>query len=160
LLDGAAHFYTTYICADGESIAVGAIAPKFYALLLQLCGVDDPAFRAQMDKARWPELKAKLAALFLTRTRDEWCALLEGTDACFAPVLDWDEAPAHPHNAARGTFMAPGGVTQPAPAPRFSRTPAAEPSPPVRPGADSEAILRDWGIPADRIAELKSIKAI
>jgi alpha-methylacyl-CoA racemase len=155
LLDGAAHFYTTYICADGGSVAIGAIEPKFYALLLEKCGVTDPAFAAQMDKARWPELKAKLAALFLTRTRDEWCALLEGTDACFAPVLDWDEAPRHPHNAARGTFMSPGGVTQPAPAPRFSRTPAAEPAPPVRPGADSESILRDWGIPADRIAELK-----
>jgi alpha-methylacyl-CoA racemase len=160
LLDGAAHFYTTYVCADGKSVAVGAIEPKFYALLLQKCGVSDPAFQAQMDKTRWPELKAKLAALFLTRARDEWVALLEGTDACFAPVLDWDEAPRHAHNAARETFIALDGVTQPAPAPRFSRTPATEPTAPVRAGTDSEAVLRDWGIPADAIAELKQAGAI
>ncbi len=160
LLDGGAHFYDTYACADGKYISVGAIEPKFYALLLETCGVSDPAFAAQMDRSTWPELKAKLADLFRSRTRDEWCALLEGTDACFAPVLDWDEAPRHPHNEARETFIAPDGVVQPAPAPRFSRTPPTTPEPPVTPGANSEAILRDWGIPADVIARLKEAGTI
>jgi alpha-methylacyl-CoA racemase len=105
-------------------------------------------------------LKARLAALFLTRTRDEWCVLMEGTDVCFAPVLDWDEAPRHPHNLARETFIDLDGVTQPGPAPRFSRTPPARPTAPVRSGSDSEAILRDWGIPESAIAELKDMGAI
>jgi alpha-methylacyl-CoA racemase len=160
LLDGAAHFYGAYTCADGKSISIGSIEPKFYALLLEKCGIDDPAFTPQMDKRRWPDLKARLAALFLTRTRDEWCVLMEGTDVCFAPVLDWDEAPRHPHNLARETFIDLDGVTQPGPAPRFSRTPPARPTAPVRSGSDSEAILRDWGIPESAIAELKDMGAI
>lgn len=127
LLDGGAHFYDTYACADGRFIAVGAIEPPFYAELLQRCGIHDPLFDGQMDTARWPLLKLRLADIFRTRTREEWCALLEGTDACFAPVLDWDEAAAHPHNAARGTYLNVQGVRQPAPAPRFSRTPSAVP---------------------------------
>lgn len=127
LLDGGAHFYDTYACADGRFIAIGAIEPPFYAELLQRCGIHDPLFDGQMDAARWPLLKLRLADIFRTRTREEWCALLEGTDACFAPVLDWDEAAAHPHNAARGTYLSVQGVRQPAPAPRFSRTPSAVP---------------------------------
>jgi alpha-methylacyl-CoA racemase len=123
LLDGGAPFYATYACADGRFIAVGAIEPQFYAQLLALTGASDPAFARQWDRDGWPALKDKFAALFATRTRDAWCALLEGTDACFAPVLDMDEAPRHPHNAARATFVDVDGVTQPAPAPRFSRTP-------------------------------------
>jgi alpha-methylacyl-CoA racemase len=128
MLDGGAFFYDTYACADGRHVAVGAIEPQFYALLREKCGIaDDPLFDAQMDRQAWPVLKLRLAEVFRTRTRDEWCALLEGTDACFAPVLDWDEAPEHPHNRARQTFTHLQGVFQPAPAPRFDRTPSAAP---------------------------------
>ena len=128
LLDGAAHFYDTYTCADGKFVAVGAIEPQLYAELRSRCGIHDPVFDAQLDPAQWPSLKQRLAELFLTRTRDAWCDLLEGTDACFAPVLDWDEAAAHPHNVARGTHLRLDGVLQPAPAPRFSRTENATPA--------------------------------
>ncbi|MDB5913337.1 MAG: Alpha-methylacyl-CoA racemase, partial [Ramlibacter sp.] len=113
-----------------------------------------------MDRQRWPQLKQEMAALFRTRTRDEWCALLEGSDACFAPVLAWDEAPRHPHNQARGTFIDVAGVTQPAPAPRFDRTPAARPQAPHAPGADGEAILREWEVDAALVARLRAAKAI
>jgi alpha-methylacyl-CoA racemase len=146
LLDGGAHFYNTYACADGKYISVGAIEPQFYARLLALCGADDGAFDAQRESHGWPVLRYRMADIFQTKTRAQWCALLEGTDACFAPVLDWDEAPRHPHNLARETFVTIDGVIQPAPAPRFSRTPAAVPAAPSAPGADSEAILRDWGV--------------
>lgn len=122
LLDGGAHFYDTYACADGRFVAIGAIEPQFYAEFCQRCGIDDPLFKGQMDASRWPLLKIRMADVFRTRTRDEWCEILEGTDACFAPVLDWDEAPKHPHNAARGTYVTLDGILQPAPAPRFSRT--------------------------------------
>ena len=144
-LDGGAHFYGTYECADGKYVAVGAIEPQFYALLLAKTGIVDPQFQAQTDAAQWPELKTKLAALFKTRTRDEWCELLEGTDVCFAPVLDMDEAPQHPHNVARGTFVEVGGVIQPAPAPRFSRTAPAIQTPPPVAGAHDETAWADWG---------------
>lgn len=127
LLDGGAHFYDTYACADGKFIAIGAIEPQFYAELRQRCGLDGALFDEQMDTARWPLLKIRLADVFRTRTRDEWCEILEGTDACFAPVLDWDEATKHPHNLARDTFVNVDGVVQPAPAPRFSRTDNAHP---------------------------------
>jgi alpha-methylacyl-CoA racemase len=149
LLDGGAHFYDTYACADGKFISIGPIEPQFYARLLELAEITDPAFARQMDPRAWPELKARLAAVFATRSRDAWCTLLEGSEACFAPVLDMDEAPAHPHNVARGTFAEIDGVVQPAPAPRFSRTVPDLPAGPSRPGADSAAILRDWGIGAD-----------
>jgi alpha-methylacyl-CoA racemase len=129
LLDGAAHFYDTYACADGKCIAIGAIEPGFYAELRQRCGIDDPLFDAQLDASRWPAMKHKLAELFGTRSRAAWCDILEGTDACFAPVLDWDEAPLHPHNVARGTYIDVAGITQPAPAPRFSRTASTTPQP-------------------------------
>ncbi|RYY97380.1 MAG: CoA transferase, partial [Comamonadaceae bacterium] len=122
LVDGGAPFYDTYACADGRYVAIGAIEPQFYALLRERCGIDDPLFDRQLQRDQWPLLKIRLADVFLTRTRDEWCALLEGTDACFAPVLDWGEAPRHAHNVARGTFVELEGVMQPAPAPRFSRT--------------------------------------
>lgn len=154
LLDGGAPFYATYACADGKFIAVGAIEPQFYARLLALTGASDPAFARQWDQGRWPALKDRFAALFATRTRDAWCALLEGTDACFAPVLDMDEAPHHPHNAARHTFVDVDGVAQPAPAPRFSRTPGAA-RPVVPPGQDGAAILADWGWSQDAIATLR-----
>lgn len=122
LLDGGAHFYDTCACADGKFIAIGTIEPQFYAELRALCGLDNSLFDEQLDAARWPLLKLRLANVFRTRTRQEWCDLLEGTDACFALVLDWDEALEHPHNVARETYLTVGGVVQPAPAPRFSRT--------------------------------------
>lgn len=129
LLDGGTHFYDTYETADGKWIALGAIEPQFYALLLERTGLSaDPEFARQMDPAAWGPLKAKVAALIATRSRDEWAALLDGCDACFAPVLSLAEAPLHPHNAARGTFVEDEGMVMPAPAPRFSATPAPRPS--------------------------------
>ncbi len=154
LLDGGAHFYDTYTCSDGKFISIGSIEPQFYALLLKLCGIDDPDFDVQMDAKRWPALKAKLAALFKTKTRAQWCDLLEGSDACFAPVLDLDEAPLHPHNQARKTFVEIMGVTQPGPAPRFSRTTAEVSSPPAEPGEHSAAVLADWGMAHEEILAL------
>ncbi len=125
LLDGGAHFYDTYETGDGRWISVGSIEPQFYALLLKQAGLaDDPDFARQMDARAWPSLKERLAAVFLTKTRDEWCALFDGTDACIAPVLSLAEAPHHPHNVARQTFVDRDGMIMPAPAPRFSRTPA------------------------------------
>lgn len=125
MLDGGAHFYRAYECADGRSIAIGAIEPQFYAELRQLAGLSDDAFDHQMDRSRWPELQDRLIAVFKTKTRDEWCAILEGTDACAAPVVGLFEAPSHPHLAARRTFVEHAGHVQPAPAPRFSRTVSA-----------------------------------
>jgi alpha-methylacyl-CoA racemase len=145
MLDGGAHFYDTYACADGKFISIGAIEPQFYALLLKLAAIDDPDFDAQMDTRAWPGLTEKFAAVFATRSRDGWCQLLEGTDVCFAPVLDMGEAPQHPHNVARGTFVEVGGVTQPAPAPRFSRTAPEIGSTPALPGQHGRAVLGDWG---------------
>jgi len=160
LLDGGAHFYDTYACADGKFISIGAIEPHFYALLLKLTDTSDPAFDAQMDPAMWPALSEKFTGLFATRPRDAWCVLLEGTDACFAPVLDMAEAPLHPHNAARGTFVDVGGVTQPAPAPRFSRTAPALGIGPALPGQHSSAILADHGWSEADIAALRQANVI
>ncbi|GAB3398890.1 CoA transferase [Massilia agilis] len=158
VLDGGAPFYDTYACADGKFVAVGAIEPQFYEQLLALARAEDPAFANQWSQRDWPRLKDKFAALFKTRTRDEWCKLLEGSDACFAPVLDMAEAPDHPHNRERGTFMQVDGVTQPAPAPRFSRTPAG----PAQPLAaeDGAAILKAWDVPAESIETLRAAKLI
>ena len=125
MLDGGAHFYRNYRCADGKFLSVGSIEPQFYAILRKVVGLDDPAFDAQRDAAGWPDLRAKAAAIFATKTRDAWCALLEGTDACVAPVLTLAEAPEHHHMAARKTFIEIDGLRQPAPAPRFSRTESA-----------------------------------
>ncbi|PJI46059.1 MAG: carnitine dehydratase [Pseudomonas sp.] len=159
LIDGGAHFYDTYECSDGRFIALGAIEPQFYAELLQRCGIDDPQFQQQMDPRQWPQLKVKLTALFLQRSRAQWCELLEGSDACFAPVLDWAEAAQHPHNRERGTYLELDGVLQPAPAPCFSRTPAATPT--QAPGEpQSEAVLRDWGLSDERIADLQQAGVI
>jgi len=159
LLDGGAHFYDTYRCADGKYISIGPIEPQFYALFLDKTGLADPDFSQQWDRARWPELKVRLAAHLATRSRDEWCALLEGTDACVAPVLDMDEAPEHPHNRARGTFIEVGGVVQPAPAPRFSRSSPAQPRPPIT-GATGEDVLADWGFTPDALDGLRKAGAI
>jgi alpha-methylacyl-CoA racemase len=160
LLDGGAPFYDTYACSDGKFISIGAIEPQFYEQLLALAGAGDPAFNKQWSQRDWPDLKERFAALFKTRTRDDWCALLEGTDACFAPVLDMAEAPHHPHNRDRGTFVDVDGVTQPAPAPRFSRTAPGQVSPPSAPGQDSAAILAAWGFDNASIESLKSAGVI
>ncbi len=147
LLDGGAPFYDAYETADGKFVTIGALEPQFYALLLEQLGLkDDPAFAFQMNKPEWPALSEKVAAIVRTKTRAEWTAIMEGTDVCFAPVLDMAEAPLHHHNVARAAFVEVSGVTQPAPAPRFSRTPGVVQGPPPQPGADTEQALSDWGI--------------
>ncbi|WP_157219357.1 CaiB/BaiF CoA transferase family protein [Flavisphingomonas formosensis] len=146
LLDGGAPFYDTYRCADGRFVAIGSIEPQFYALLLKATGTEDQLAGVQMDKTRWPERKEILRAAFARKTRDEWCAIMEGTDICFAPVLSLDEAPKHPHNVARGTFVDVGGVTLPAPAPRFSATPSTAPAAPRPIERDRGDALAAWGV--------------
>ncbi len=160
ILDSGSHFYQPYETKDGEYVSVASIEAKFYDELLEKAGLDKTEFAAQMDRQRWPAFKEKLAALFKTKTRDEWCAIMEGSDICFAPVLSMDEAPAHPHNRARQTFVEVEGVVQPAPAPRFSRTPGEIQRPPSEAGADSEAVLADWGFAADEIGALREAGAI
>jgi alpha-methylacyl-CoA racemase len=128
MLDTAAHFYDSYECADGKFVSIGSIEPQFYAMLRDKLGLtDDPAFDAHLDKSAWPMLKARLTDIFLSQPRDHWCALMEGSDICFAPILSMAEALVHPHNVARGTFIQVNGVDQPAPAPRFLGTPAPMP---------------------------------
>lgn len=144
LLDGGAHFYGCYECSDGKWISLGSVEPQFYAELLKKAEIDDPQFTNQMSSENWSELKEKLAKKFQTKTRDEWCAIMEGTDICFAPVLDISEAPYHRHNKARATFIERDGIVQPAPAPRFSRTIQEIQGPPPQPGQHTEEILRDW----------------
>jgi alpha-methylacyl-CoA racemase len=158
-LDTGAPFYETYETADGKFVAVGTVEPHFYAELVQRVGIDVD-LAAQYDKSSWPADKERFAALFRTRTRDEWCELLEGTDACFAPVLSPLEAPEHPHNRARDTFVELAGVPQPAPAPRFSRTPAEAPEPAMHPGDDTAAVLARWGFSADEVAGLQATGAV
>ena len=163
LLDSGAHFYDVYECADGGYVSIGSIEPQFYAELLRLTGLEDAwegDLPSQHDRSQWPALKERLAAIFRTRTRDEWCAVMEGTDVCFAPVLSLDEAHAHPHMAARGTFTEVAGVRQPAPAPRFSRTPGAIERPPSSPGQHTDEVLADWGFDADEVARLRAAGAI
>ena len=155
-LDTGAHFYNVYECADGGWISVAPIEGKFYAELLRRLDLDPASLPPQMEREHWPEAQARFAALFKTRTRDEWCALLESTDACFAPVLTTDEAPDHPHNRARGTYVEIDGIVQPAPAPRFSRTRPELPIPPQPTDPEhAEAALAAWLDPAE-IAALKA----
>jgi alpha-methylacyl-CoA racemase len=160
MLDGGAHFYDTYQCADGKWVSIGSIEPQFYALLLEKTGIQDPAFAAQMDRRAWPDLHDKLAAVIATRTRDEWTEIMGGTDVCFAPVLDLDEAPKHPHNVARETFVEVSGVTQPAPAPRFSATPGKIQGPPPKIGAHDREALLEWGFTGPEIDRLADAGAI
>ncbi|WP_073946319.1 CaiB/BaiF CoA transferase family protein [Streptomyces kebangsaanensis] len=147
LLDGGCPYYGTYETADGRYMAVGALEPRFYAEFLTLLGLEDHA-DTRTDVTRWGELREAVAARFKSRTRDEWTAVFEGSDACVAPVLSLREAPHHPHLAARSTFTDHAGLTQPAPAPRFSATPTAVRTGPARPGADTAAVARDWDLPA------------
>jgi alpha-methylacyl-CoA racemase len=153
VLDTGAPFYDTYECADGAFVAVGALEPQFYAELLAKTGLRAEHLGPQMDRQAWPGLRARLTELFKTKTRDEWCALLEGSDACFAPVLTMSEAASHPHIRARGTVVEDHGVWQPAPAPRFSRTKPELRRPAPKPGEHTDAALGDWGFsPAERSA--------
>ncbi|MEN0073310.1 MAG: CaiB/BaiF CoA-transferase family protein [Paracraurococcus sp.] len=160
MLDGAAPWYDTYECADGRWLSVGPIEPQFFALLCEKLGLEARDFPDRMEPAAWPALKERLAGIFRSRTRDDWAGLFAGTDACVAPILDMEEAPAHRHNVARGTFTLRDGVVQPSPAPRFSRTPGEIAGPPPPRGADTEAVLREAGIGADGIAALRAAGAI
>ena len=146
LLDSGAHFYDTYETKDGKYISIGSIEPQFYALLLEKTGLDPGEFQAQQDVSKWPEFKEKLIALFKTKTREEWCTVMEGTDVCFAPVLDFVEAQEHPHNVARKTYMQLDGIVQPSPAPRFSRTASEVRFGSRAAGEDTEGVLKDWGV--------------
>jgi alpha-methylacyl-CoA racemase len=156
LLDGGAPFYDTYATADGRYVAVGALEPKFYAELLAGLGLADAGLPGQLDRAGWPELRARFAAVFAQRTRDEWAAAFAGSDACVAPVLGPGEAPGHPHNLSRGVFTEVGGLVQPSPAPRFGRTAAGPPRPPARPGADTDDVLAGLGRTREEIAALRA----
>jgi alpha-methylacyl-CoA racemase len=145
MLDGGAHFYNTYRCADGRYLSVGPIEPQFYAELRRIAGLDDGAFDRQNDRALWPELTARMEAVFARRTQAEWVAAFAGSDACVAPVVGLMEAPEHPHLAARGAFVTRDGVVQAAPAPRFSRTPSQVPDRPMGLAASAEEVLAGWG---------------
>ena len=144
LLDSGAHFYDTYETKDGKYISIGSIEPQFYALLVEKAGLDPSTFGNQMNQKAWPEMKEKITAVFKQKTRSEWCMIMEGTDICFAPVLDFIEAQEHPHNVARKTYIDVEGMTQPAPAPRFSRTNSEVQFGSHAAGEDTEAILKDW----------------
>ena len=160
LLDGAAHFYDTYETLDGKYISVGALEPEFYRQLVQLTGVDAAEFSTHTDRRHWPALREKLAAIIRQKTRDAWCAIMEGTDACFAPVLSMSEAPQHPHNQARGTFVDVAGVQQPAPAPRFSRSSPPVPKEASPVGSDTQAVLRSAGYSESQIQSLREHGAL
>jgi alpha-methylacyl-CoA racemase len=160
LLDGGAPFYDTYATAGGGYVAVGALEPKFYAALLAGLGLDGAALPPQYDRAGWPVLRQRFAEVIGQRSRDEWTAVFAGTDACVAPVLGLGEAPSHPHAVARAAFIDVGGLIQPAPAPRFSRSAAGMPQPPPRPGADTDAVLAGLGCSAAEIGELRAIGAV
>ena len=160
LLDGGAPFYDTYACADGRHVAVGALEPQFYVAFLEGLGLTGALPGGQYDLAHWPEHRRRFAEAFATRTRDEWADAFAGTDACVTPVLGLREAPVHPHLAARGTFVEQDGASLPGPAPRFSRTPGAVRGPARRPGADTTAVLTDWGFSADEVRALLTSGAV
>jgi alpha-methylacyl-CoA racemase len=160
VLDTGAHYYGVYECADGRFVSIGSIEAKFYAELLEKLGLVDDDLPGRNDREAWPAHKEKLAALFRQKSRDEWCAIMEGTDICFAPVLDMNEAPKHPHMAARGTFVEVDGVTQPGPAPRFSRTPGQVQRPPAEPGEHTLEALSDWGFSEEDLSVLAKAGAI
>ena len=146
LLDSAAHFYDTYETKDGKYVSIGSIEPQFYALLMEKAELDKETFGFQMNQKEWPNMKEKLVAIFKAKTRDEWCEIMEGTDVCFAPVLDFLEAQQHPHNVARQTYIDVDGMMQPAPAPRFSRTESEVQYGSRADGEDTDEVLKEWGI--------------
>jgi alpha-methylacyl-CoA racemase len=160
LLDGGAHFYDTYRTKDDEHICIGSIEPQFYALLIEKAGLDAEKFAPQMDESQWPELKAELTNVFLTKTRAQWCELMEGTDVCFAPVLNLEEAAEHPHSKARNSYLQVDGVLQHAPAPRFSRTKAGEVKGARVPGEDSRAVLHEFGFSDAEVGQLECDQVI
>jgi len=160
LLDTGAHFYDSYETADGKYISVGSIEPQFYAQLVKLAGLEGAELPRQMDRGQWPALKQRFEAVFKTKTRDEWCRIMEGTDVCFAPVLSMQEAPSHPHNVARGTFVEIAGTKQAAPAPRFSRSVPDAPTAPAHAGQHTDAALADWGFSREELTRLREAKAI
>ncbi len=160
ILDTAAPFGEIYETKDGKHVSVLAIEPKFYAELIERMGIAGEGLPHQYDRGQWPAMKTRFAEVFKTKTRDEWCKILEGTDACFGPVMSITEAPKHRHNVARGTFVEVDGVVQPAPAPRFSRTPGAIQRPPAAPGENTDEVLRDWGFSAGDIAALRQAGAV
>jgi alpha-methylacyl-CoA racemase len=156
ILDTGAHYYDVYATSDGEYISIGSIETKFYEELLRLSGLKGEELPPQNNRETWPRMKERVAALFKTKTRDEWCKIMEGSDICFAPVLSMEEAPSHPHNQHRATFVELDGVSQPAPAPRFSRTPSSIARPPAAAGQHTEEALRDWGFSSSDVDRLKS----
>jgi alpha-methylacyl-CoA racemase len=160
MLDSGAHYYDVYETADGKYVSIGSIEPQFYAELLRLTGLEGEELPHQQDRTQWDALKARLTEIFKSKTRDEWCALMEGTDVCFAPVLSIREAPSHPHNVARQTFVERNGVVQPAPSPRFSKTPGAIQRPPAFAGQHTDEVLGEWGFDEARIAKLRDAGAI
>jgi alpha-methylacyl-CoA racemase len=160
MLDTGAHYYDVYETADGKYVSIGSIEPQFYAELLRLTGLEGEELPWQQDRSHWPELKERFAAIFRTKSRAEWCELMEGTDVCFAPVLAIPEAVEHPHNVARGTFVEVAGITQPGPAPRFSRTPGEIRRPPPHAGQHTDEVLRDAGLDADAVAKLRAAGAV
>ena len=156
ILDTGAHYYDVYETSDGKYISIGSIEPKFYTELLRLSGLQQEELPRQNDRPAWPALKDRVAKIFKTKTREEWCKIMEGSEVCFAPVLSMQEAPNHPHNQQRETFVEVDGVVQPAPAPRFSRTPSAIQRPPAAPGEHTDEALRDWGLSATELSQLHS----
>jgi alpha-methylacyl-CoA racemase len=160
MLDGGAHFYDCYETKDKKYVSIGSIEPQFYAQLLELTGLKGEPLPHQMDRSSWPKLKERLTAIFKTKTRDEWCQIMEGSDVCFAPVLSLAEAPEHAHMKARNTFVEVEGVRQPGPAPRFSRTPGVIERPPAHAGEHTDEALADWGFASGDIAKLRESGAI
>jgi alpha-methylacyl-CoA racemase len=160
MLDTGAHYYDVYATADGKYVSIGSIEPQFYKELLRLTGLEGVELPWQNDRGEWPAMKERLAEIFKTKTRDEWCEVMEGTDVCFAPVLSLGEAPLHPHNVHRGTFIELDGAVQPAPAPRFSGTPVSVQRPPSHAGQHTDEVLAEWGLDTDRIAKLREAGAI
>jgi alpha-methylacyl-CoA racemase len=161
MLDTGAPFYEVYETADGKWMAVGGIETQFYAELIRGLGLEgDSSFPSQMSRDQWPAMKARFAEIFKSKTRDEWSAIFDGTDACVVPVLSPWEAHLHPHNVARSTFVDVNGTVQPAPSPRFSRTPSAISKPPSPPGADTISALVEWGVPEDAVKKLRESGAL
>jgi alpha-methylacyl-CoA racemase len=160
MLDGGAHYYGTYECADGQYISIGSIEPQFYALLKQHAELAEEDFGDQNNAAQWPQMKEKLAGVFKQKTQAQWCEIMEGTDVCFAPVLSFVDAPAHPANVARKTYIEVDGLTQPAPAPRFSRTPSAVRNAGSSPGQDTDQVLSEMGFGEQEIIGLRDGGAI